>query len=123
MAEVRAVAKYIHMSAHKVRLVMDMVRGRDVNDALATLAFTPKAAARELRKVIASAVANADENLGVSSADLFISEIMADDAPMLKRGRPGPRGRFKPLLKRSSHITVVLAEKEAEHSHDVSARH
>lgn len=123
MAEVRAVAKYIHMSAHKMRLVMDLVRGRAVNDALATLAFTPKSAARELRKVIASAVANADENLGLSPADLYISEIMADEAPMLKRGRPGPRGRFKPILKRSAHITVVLAEREAAPSRDASAGH
>lgn len=112
MAEVRAVAKYIRMSPQKVRLVIDLVRGRDVDDALALLQFTPKVAAKEVRKVIASAAANADENLGLSSNELYVAQIMADEGPTLKRGRPGPRGRFKPILSRSSHITVVLAEKE-----------
>jgi len=111
--EVRAVAKYIRMSPHKVRLVTDLVRGRDVDEALALLRFTPKIAAKAVSKVIASAAANAEENLGLSSNELYIAEIRADEGPTLKRGRPGPRGRFKPILKRSTHITVVLAEKQA----------
>lgn len=111
MAEVRAVAKYIRMSAHKVRLVTDLVRGRDVTEALQVLQFTPKSAARALAKVINSAVANAEENLGISVSELYVSEIMADEGPTLRRGRPGARGRFKPILKRSAHITVVLSDK------------
>jgi large subunit ribosomal protein L22 len=111
MAEVRAVAKYIRMSAHKVRLVTDLVRGRDVTEALQVLQFTPKSAARALAKVISSAVANAEENLGISVSELYVSEVMADEGPTLRRGRPGARGRFKPILKRSAHITVVLSDK------------
>lgn len=111
--EVRAVAKYIRMSPHKVRLVTDLVRGRNVDEALALLRFTPKVAAKAVSKVIASAAANAEENLGLSSNELYIAEIRADEGPTLKRGRPGPRGRFKPILKRSTHITVVLAERGA----------
>lgn len=109
--EVRAVAKYIRMSPRKVRLVVDLVRGRDVEEALTMLRFTPKAAARVVAKVIASAAANADEAYGISSDELYISDIRADAGPTLKRGRAGARGRYKPILKRSSHITVVLAER------------
>ena len=109
--EARAVAKYIHMSPRKVRLVVDLVRGRDVNEALTVLRFTPKAAARVVAKAIASAAANAEEAYGLSADELYVAEIRADHGPTLKRGRAGPRGRYKPILKRSSHITVVLAEK------------
>lgn len=111
MSEVRAVAKYIGMSAHKVRLVADLVRGRDVNEALTILRYTPKSAAKEVAKVVASAMANAEENLGLSRDELYVAQIMADEGPTLRRGRPGARGRFKPLLKRSAHITVILSEK------------
>ena len=110
--EVRAVTKYIRMSPQKVRLVVDLVRGRDVNDALTLLRFTHKAAARVVAKTIASAAANAEENYGLSADELRISGIWADKAPTLKRGRAGARGRYKPILKRGSHITVVLSEKE-----------
>lgn len=109
--EARAVAKYIRMSPRKVRLVVDLVRGQGVDEALTMLRFTPKAAARVVAKVIASAAANADEAYGISSDELYISDIRADAGPTLKRGRAGARGRYKPILKRSSHITVVLAER------------
>ena len=109
--EVRAVTKYVRMSAQKVRLVVDLVRGRDVNEALTILQFTPKAAAKVVAKTIASAAANAEENYGLSAGDLYVAQIMADEGPTLKRGRPGARGRYKPILKRGSHITVVLSEK------------
>lgn len=109
--EVRAVAKYIRMAPQKVRLVMDLVRGRNVDEALTLLRFTPKAAAQAVSKVIASAAANAEENHGLARGELYVSAIMADEGPMLKRGRPGARGRFKPILKRSSHITVVLSDR------------
>jgi large subunit ribosomal protein L22 len=109
--EVKAVAKYIRMSARKVRLVVDLVRGKPVEEALQILSLTPKAAAEHVAKAIRSAAANADENLGLSVGDLYVARISADEGPTLKRGRPGARGRFKPILKRSSHITVVLSER------------
>jgi large subunit ribosomal protein L22 len=106
--EVRAVAKYVHMSPRKVKLVADLVRGMGVGDALTMLKFSTKAAARPISKVIKSAAANAGENYGLSFDELYIAKIFADEGPTLKRGQPGPRGRFKPILKRSTHITVVL---------------
>lgn len=110
--EVRAVAKYVRMSPQKVRWVIDLVRGKGVNEALDILAFTPQRAAGPVAKAIRSVAANAEENYGLSRDDLYIAQITADDGPTFKRGRPGPRGRFKPILKRSTHITVVLSEKE-----------
>ena len=112
--EVRAVSKYIRMSAQKVRLVADMVRGMDVGEALSLLQFTHKAAAVEVAKTIKSAAANADENYGVSVDELYIARITADEGPTLKRGRAGARGRYKPLLKRSAHITVVVADRDED---------
>ena len=110
--EVKAVARYIRMSPQKVRLVIDLVRGRDVDEALEMLRFTPKVAAKPVAKVIRSAVSNAKQNYGLEREDLYIAHIVADEGPTLKRGRFGARGRFKPILKRSSHITVVLSERE-----------
>lgn len=110
--EVRANAKYVPVSPQKVRLVLDLVRDKDVDEALAILEFTPKRAARYVTKVLKSAIANAEENFGLAREDLYIAEIHADDGPTLKRGRAGARGRFKPILKRTSHITVVLGEYE-----------
>jgi large subunit ribosomal protein L22 len=111
--EVRAVTKYVRMAPRKVRLVVDLVRGMQVGEALDVLRFTPKAAAKVVAKAIASAAANAEENYGLSAEDLFIARITADEGPTLKRGRAGARGRYKPLLKRSAHVTVVLEEREA----------
>lgn len=111
--EVRAVTKYIRISAQKMRLVTDLVRGMDATEALDLLQFTPKSAAKQVRKTLASAVANAEENFGLDREDLFISKISADEGPTLRRGRAGARGRYKPILRRSSHITVVLEEREA----------
>ncbi|NLT73147.1 MAG: 50S ribosomal protein L22 [Chloroflexi bacterium] len=111
--EVRAVAKYIGMSAQKVRLVADLVRGMPATRALDVLRFTPRAAAHEVRKVVQSAVANAEENYGLAADELYVAAITADEGPTLKRGRPGARGRYKPILKRSSHITVVLSARQA----------
>jgi len=110
--QVRAVAKYVRMSPRKVRLVVDLVRGMGVDEALNLLHFTNKAAAKPVAKVIESAVANAEENYGLSREDLYIAQIAADEGPTLKRGRAGARGRFKRILKRSTHITVVLDEIE-----------
>lgn len=110
--EVRATAKYIPVSAQKVRLVLDLVRYKEVDEALAILQFTPKRAARYVAKVIRSAIGNAEENYELAREDLYIAQIYADEGPTLRRGRAGARGRFKPILKRTSHITVVLGEYE-----------
>ncbi len=110
--EVRAVAKYVRMSPRKVRLVAEMVRGRQVEEALAALEHVPKAAAKPIAKAIRSAAANAEENYGLASADMYIKNHTVDGGPTLKRGRIGARARFKPILKRTSHITVVLDELE-----------
>lgn len=110
--EVRAEARYVPMSAQKVRLVMDQVRGMNVDGALDQLSFMPQAAAKSVYKVVRSAIANAEENFGLARDELYILEIYADEGPTRRWRRFGARGRFKPLLKRSSHITVILAEYE-----------
>jgi large subunit ribosomal protein L22 len=110
----KAQAKHIPMSPRKVRLVVDIVRGMNANEALDTLRFLPHAAAKPVAKLINSAKSNAEENFGAESEDLFISEIFADGGPRHRLapygGRFGGRGRFKPIIKRSTHITVVLSE-------------
>jgi large subunit ribosomal protein L22 len=110
--DVRAKLSYCGVSAQKTRVVIDTVRGRPAVEALNTLKFMPKVAARHVHKLLKSAVANAEENFGVSRDDLMIYKITADEAPTRKWRRFGARGRFKPLLRRSSHITVILRERE-----------
>lgn len=110
--EVKAVAKYIRMSPRKVRLVVDAVRGKPVNEALALLQFMPQAAAREVAKVVKSAVANAENNNQLAAEDLYIARISADEGPSLKRFRPRSRGQAQTIRKPSTHITVVVDEKE-----------
>lgn len=113
MAEdIRAIARYIPYSPQKVRLVADLIRGKDVLEALNILRFTPKAASRPMIKVLNSAIANAEENFGVSRDELFIYRVYADEAPTRRWRRFGARGRFKPILRRASHITVILREHE-----------
>jgi len=109
--DVRAELKYCPISSQKVRLVIDVVRGQKVEKAVTDLRFLNKAASEPVRKLIESAAANAENNFGLNRDDLFISEIYADEAPTRKWRRFGARGRFKPILKRSSHIRVVLKEK------------
>ena len=109
--DIQAHLRFLPMSAQKVRLVVDLVRGKDANTALEMLRFVPKAAALPVRKLLASAVANAEENFGVSRDDLIVAKIFADEAPTRKWRRFGARGRFKPILRRNSHITVVLRER------------
>jgi large subunit ribosomal protein L22 len=113
MTDIQAHLRFLPMSAQKVRLVVDLVRGKNANDALEMLRFVPKAAALPVRKLLASAVANAEENFGVSRDDLFVVKIFADEAPTRKWRRFGARGRFKPILRRNSHVTVVLRERGA----------
>jgi large subunit ribosomal protein L22 len=114
--EVKAVARHIQISPQKVRLVVDTVRGKNATSALDILRFMPNKAAEPVYKLIQSAVANAEQNFGLEIDELFISKIFADDGPRHRLspygGRFGARGRFKPIIRRSSHITVFLAERE-----------
>lgn len=109
--EVRAVTKFTGISAQKARLVLDEVRGKAAEEALVLLHYMPQAAARVIAKTVKSALANATENFGLEAEDMYIAKIVADDAPVRKWRRFGARGRFKPWIRRSSHITVVLAER------------
>jgi large subunit ribosomal protein L22 len=110
--DIRAQGRFIPNSAQKVRLVVDLVRGKPVVEALNVLKFTPNSASDPVSKVLSSAMANAEENFGVSRDDLYVYKIFADEAPTRKWRRFGARGRFKPWLRRTSHITVILRERE-----------
>jgi large subunit ribosomal protein L22 len=111
--EVRSVQRGIRMSAQKVRLVLEVVRGKPAIEALAILKFLPKRAARPVAAAVRSAVANAENNFNMDPDDLVITRCSADEGRTLKRWRPRARGRVNQILKRSSHITVVVAEKGA----------
>jgi large subunit ribosomal protein L22 len=110
--DIRAHLHLADTSAQKARLVVDAVRGKAAVDAANTLQFMNKKAARLVVKLLNSAIANAEENFGVSREDLVVSQIFADEGPTRKWRRFGARGRFKPMLRRSAHITVVLRERE-----------
>src|SRR5947207_14818557 len=111
--EVRASLRSIRMSAQKVRLVLDVVRGKPANEALAILKFLPQRAARPVAATVKSAMANAENNFNMDPDELIITRCSADEGRTLKRWRPRARGRVNQILKRSSHITVVVAEKGA----------
>lgn len=110
--EVRAVAKNIGIPPRKVRAVIDLVRGKKVDEALTLLRFVRTPIARQVAKVVKSAAANAENNYEMTPSDLKIVKIFADEGITLKRYRPGARARVKPVLRRSSHITVVVAEEK-----------
>ncbi len=112
--EVRAVAKYVRISPRKVRIVMDLIRGKSVADALAILKFTPKRGAVLITKVLNSAVANAENNFDMDAENLFVTKCFVDQGPTIKRIHPRSRGQAFSILKRTSHITVIVSEKEAE---------
>ncbi|CAK8720523.1 50S ribosomal protein L22 [Candidatus Electronema halotolerans] len=109
--EAKAVAKYIRISPQKARLVADVVRGKDVESAITTLRFMPKKAAEILRKVLESAIANAEQTETIDVDTLYVKEIQINGGPMLKRFRPRAMGRAGKILKRTSHITVVVDER------------
>jgi len=110
--EVRAVAKNVRISPTKARLMADMVRGKKVQEALNMLLFTPTPTATAVAKVIKSAAANAENGFQLSPETLTVSSIFVDQGLTIKRYRSAARGRVSPILKRSSHITVVVAEQE-----------
>ncbi len=109
--DIKATLKNCSYSAQKTRLVVDLVRGKAVGDALNILKFSNKRVAVPIAKLINSAIANAEEAFGVNRESLYVHTITADEAPTRKWRRFGARGRFKPILRRSSHITVILKEK------------
>jgi ribosomal protein L22 len=106
---VRAQARWVRMSARKARLVTDHIRGRSVPEARTVLAFTPRAAAREIEKVLRSAVANAEANHNLIGDELYVSSAVVDEGPTLKRWRARARGRVARIRKRTCHITLELA--------------
>ena len=112
--EVRAVAKNIPRSAQKVRLVVDTVRGRTVNEALAILQLMPQSAAQDVYKVIKSAASNAENNFELDINDLYVYRIYVDEGRTLKRYKARSHGRVAPRLRRSSHITAVVEERGAQ---------
>ena len=109
--EAKAVAKYVRIAPRKVRVVMDLIRGKDVADAFAILKFTPKVGAEVIEKVLKSAVANAENNFDMNVDNLYVSSAFVDQGPTLKRIHPRSRGQAFKILKRTSHITVVVEER------------
>ncbi len=110
--EARAEAKYVRISPLKVHFIAREIRGKQVDEALAILHFTPKKGARLMEKVLKSAVANAENNFGLDRDKLIVLKAYANDAPRMKRYRPKAKGSAYPILKRLSHLGVVVAEKE-----------
>ena len=113
--EVKAIAKDTGISPTKVRPIVDMIRGKKVEEALNILMFAPTPAAKVVAKVVKSAAANAENNLEMSPSDLKVVQIFADEARTLKRFRPQARGRASTIRKRSSHITVIVTDQEGQH--------
>lgn len=110
--EAKATLKHARISARKVKIVADLTRGKDAIEALAIVKFTPKAASEIIEKLLKSAIANAENNHDMDSKKLYISEIYANQGPTLKRIRPAAKGSAVKIRKRTSHITIVLKEKE-----------
>lgn len=110
--EAKAIAKYQRISPLKVHFICKEIRGKNVDEALAILRFTPKKGARLLEQVLKSAIANAEHNFSLDRDKLIVSEAYANDAPVMKRWRPKAKGSAYPILKRSSHIGVVVKERE-----------
>lgn len=108
----QATAKYVRISPSKVKIVLDIIRGKDFNEAMAILQGTPKAASEVLVKILASAGANAENNLNMSKEDLFVAECFANPGPIYKRWWPRSHGSADTILKRTSHITIILDEKD-----------
>ena len=110
----RATAKYVRVAPRKVKIVVDLIRGKQVDQALAILAYTPKSAAPVVEKLLNSAIANAENNLSLDRQSLYVAETYANQGPTLKRFQPRSQGRAYKILKRSSHITVILDEAKEE---------
>ncbi len=109
--EAKSVAKYVRIAPRKVRVVMDLIRGKNVAEAFAILKFTPKVGADAIEKVLRSAVANAENNFDMDVDKLYVSTCFVDQGPTLKRIHPRSRGQAFKILKRTSHITIVVEER------------
>jgi large subunit ribosomal protein L22 len=114
----RAQARFVRQSPYKVRQVLDMIRGMQVHDARDTLRFANRRAADPVGKALDSAVANAEHNFSMDEGALFVAEAYADEGPTLKRFRPRARGRATRIRKRTSHITIVVADDDREELED-----
>ncbi len=112
--EVKASTRHVRISPRKVRIVIDLVRGKSVSEALTLLKFIPKRASEPIAKVIKSAAANAEHNFNLNKDNLVIAQAFVDQGPTMKRFHPRQRGQAFPILKRTSHITVTVKEKEAK---------
>lgn len=110
--DARAEAKYVRISPLKVGFICTEIRGKRVDEALSILKFTPKKGAGILEKVLKSAIANAENNFNMDRDNLYVSEAYANDAPHMKRWRPKAKGMAYPIIKRSSHIGVVVKERD-----------
>ena len=111
--EARATLKFARISSRKVKIVADLIRGKNVDEALTIVKFTPKASSEILEKLLKSAIANAENNHDMKHENLYVAEIYANQGPTLKRIRPAAKGSAVRIRKRTSHITIVLKEKEA----------
>lgn len=111
--EARAVARHVRISPRKARQVVDLIRGKSLKEAMAILEYTPKAASTIVAKVVRSAAANAENNYDMNPDDLFVSEAYVDQGPTMKRIMPRARGMADRIRKRTSHITVVVSERDA----------
>ena len=112
MTQAKAIARTVRIAPRKVRLVVDLIRGKQIGEAVAILRHTPKAASPVVEKVLKSAVANAEHNYELDINNLVVSEIFVDEGPTLKRFRPRAQGRASAINKRTSHITIVISENE-----------
>ncbi|WP_367376064.1 50S ribosomal protein L22 [Lentilactobacillus kefiri] len=112
----KATAKTVRIAARKVRLVVDLIKGKSVAEAAAILDFTPRGASPVVSKVLKSAVANAENNFDLDSENLFVSEAFVNEGPTLKRFRPRAKGSASPINKRTSHITIVVSEKRRDNA-------
>ena len=109
--EAKAYLRYVRISPRKVQIVCDLIRGKDAGTAMAILAQTPKAASEPMLKLLKSAVANAEHNNGMDVENLYVSTVVANPGPTLKRGMPRAKGSYNRILKRTTHITIGVSEK------------
>ena len=110
--EAKAYLRNVRISPRKVSVVLNLIRGKDTETAMAILKYTPKAACEPLQKLLKSAIANADHNFGMDTSNLYVAECFVCPGPIMKRIRPRAQGRAFRILKRTSHVTLVLGEKE-----------
>ena len=109
--EAKATLKYARISSRKVKIVIDLIRGKSVDEALAIVKFTPKASSEIIEKLLKSAIANAENNHGMAHEKLYVAEVYANQGPTLKRIRPAAKGSAVRIRKRTSHITIKLSER------------